>query len=373
MKVKLTQFLGANHSWAVVGWGISEALVELGHEIHLFSTDGIKHLPEKLKPYLIGYTELNKPEKIYGRTPDSDYDCQISYTAMKNFPYYLSNGSINRFGVWIYEWSGYNILPVGFAKNYKYCDKILSPSNFGKKIYIDSGVPADHVVVIPHGITEKDYRNPNQFELKTNKRFKICSNIAQNHTRKYIPGLLDAYGKAFTKKDDVCLILKTTFKPAKAPFEISVKDCLNEFYKKYKDHADLIIITDFIDNMADLYNACDAIFTMSHCEGFYFPGLEGLALGKLSIAPNHGGQLDFLNSSNSLLVEGKEVRADPKSMYWINNNNAKWFQPSIDDAVDKLRFAYQNFESINAKIDKEQILKEYNWISITKRIIELCK
>lgn len=374
MKILIRQFLGKNHSWSVCGWGIAKSLINNGHDVHLFSTDGVTHLPNDLKCNLVGYVEENIPGKIYGRLPDSNYDCQISYTAMKNFPIYLANGSKNRFGIWCYEWIGKNILPTGFAKSYKNCDKILAPSNFAKKIFMESGVPENVVDVIPHGIGE-EYTQNSTIKIPTKKSFKILANIAQNHKRKNLSGLLDAYGKAFSSKDDVCLILKGKDKPIKMGFEISFSDCLNKFKQKYPNHAEIKILSDFIPDISSLYRSVDATFTMTHCEGFYFPGLESIVSGKVAIAPNWGGQLDFLNQSNALLIEGKEERADPSSMYWESKNNAIWFKPSIDDAVEKLRFAKDNYNSINDKVssNKQNYYSQYSWNSIVEKILERVK
>lgn len=374
MKILIRQFLGKNMSWCVVGWGIAKSLINSGHEVHLFSTDGIKHLPESLKENLIGYTEENQ-RQVFGRIPDEKYDCQISYTCMKNFPHYLSSGSKNKFGIWCYEWAGQNVIPTGFAKHYRSCDFLCAPSNFAKKVFMESGILANNIKVIPHGITIKDYQNISTITLPTKKRFKILANIAQNHLRKNIPGLLEAYGKAFSSKDDVCLILKAKDKQVKLPFEVSLKDCLNNFNIKYPQHAEVKLFSDFIPNISALYRSIDAVYTLSFCEGFYFPALEGIASGKLSIAPNWGGHLDFLDSTNSLLVGGKEGRADPRSMYWESKNNAIWFQPDINDAVEKLRYAHQNYEKINVEIDKQRynVYAKYSWETIVQQFINLCQ
>jgi hypothetical protein len=68
------------------------------------------------------------------------------------------------------------------------------------------------------------------------------------------------------------------------------------------------------------------------------------------------------------------VRANPKSMYWESKQNAIWFDPSIDDAVQKLRFAYKNYKDINYNIvlKKEEYREKYSWDSIVKNIIKLC-
>lgn len=62
-------------------------------------------------------------------------------------------------------------------------------------------------------------------------------------------------------------------------------------------------------------------------------------------------------------------------MYWQNNINAIWFRPSIDDAVDKLRYAYNNYETLNIGVDKQKcnIHDQYSWDAISNKFLELCK
>jgi glycosyltransferase involved in cell wall biosynthesis len=375
MKILIKQFLGKNHSWACFGWGIAKGFLEQNHDVHMFSTDGIKNFPSSLKSNLIGYVEEDLPNKIYGKLQDQVYDCQVSYTAMRNFPSYLSSGTKNRFGVWCYEWAGKNVLPVGFAKYYKSCDFVCPPSQFAKQVFMDSGIPETAIKVIPHGIISNDFKQTTTIDLKTNKKFKILANIAQNHLRKNIPGLLNAYGKAFTNKDDVCLIIKGSLKSNKNPFDESLKDCLKVFYEKYNNHAEVKVFTEFVDDISSIYRSVDAVFSLTFAEGFFFPGLEAIAAGKLVIAPNWGGHLDFLDTTNSLLINGKETRANPNSMYWESKPNAVWFESNMDDAVDKLRYAYNNFVEMNEKIELQRInvYQEYDWSNIAKQFLDLCR
>lgn len=373
MKVLIRQFSGKNHSWSHVGWGIGKSLINKGHNVHIFSTDGIEHFPTDLKSNLIGYTKEND-FTVIGKAPDNDYDMQFSYTAMKNFPYYLSHGNKNRFGIWCFEWNGANVLPTGFAKHHNSCDYVCPPSQFAKEVFINSGVPESKIKVIPHGINVEQYSQTSIIKLPTNKKFKILANIAQNHLRKNIPGLLEAYGKAFNNKDDVCLIIKGKEKPIQNPFDVSLNQCIKNFKQQFPNHAEIKIFSEFLTDVSALYRSVDAVFTMSHTECFYMPSLESLASGKLNIAPNWGGQLDFLNKDNALLIDGKEERANPKSMYWESKPNAIWFKPSADDAADKLKYAYQNYEKLNDKIakNKSQILQQYSWDNVAQQFLNLC-
>lgn len=372
MDILLQQFLGLNHSWSFVSQNISRTLIKLGHNVELFSTNGLKHLPEDLLKNIIGF--VDEKGKVNGRLPNKEYDCQISYTAPRNFQNYLSHGSKNRFAIWCYEFAGKNSLPTGFAKNHKFCDKLLPPSNFAKQVFLDSGIPEEKMIVIPHGVDANFSDNTRgKYNLKTKKRFKILVNITQIHIRKNLKGTLAAYGKAFTKKDDVCLVLKISDKKPTQSFELSFFDILKEFKMNFKNHGEIEIINEFITDIDMLYRSCDAVFSLSHSESFNFVALEAAASKKINIVSNYGGHLDFLNNENSLLVDGKEIYADPKALYWESKIGTTYFNPDINDAVDKLRFAYDNTVALTEKFSNNNIIEKYSWDVVVKNILDLIK
>lgn len=379
MRIIWTGFCARNHSWSVVAQNICRQLIKLGNDVHIFSTNGTEHFPDDLMPYLKLSVEenqiqdLNDLNKYADKFLYKEYDLALSYTSLKNFPYYLWRGK-RKLGIWCYEWAGKNVIPKGWAKNYKYCNYILAPSVFTKKIFTDAGIPDSAVEVIPHGIDVEQYKQTTMIQLPTTKKYKILSNIAQNHLRKNITGLLEAYGRAFTKEDDVCLILKAKEKPIKQPFDVSLNACIKQFHHQFPNAAEVKVISEFIDDISALYRSCDSFFTATHCEGFLFPALEAIASGKIPIVPRWGGQIDFLNDDNALLIDGKEVKANPKSMYWEPNNNAVWFQPNMQDMVDKLRYSYEHYEELNKKVEsmRQDVFDNYDWSVIAKNIIELC-
>jgi O-antigen biosynthesis alpha-1,2-mannosyltransferase len=376
--VLIRQFLGGKrHSWQQIAQGFTRAFIKQGITPTLYSTDGIEYLADDLKPYLIGYTD-EKTKKRFGKLPTDQYDMSLSYTLPTNWGPYLANSTKNRFAIYTYEWDApQNPLPFGYAKHYKSCDLILAPSNFSKDIFLHAGIPESHIKVLPHGIDD-GFASNETTSMPTTKTCKILANIVQNHRRKNIPALLEAYGKAFTKQDDVCLILKAKLKPVQADIEVNLKQLLDNFYKQFPNHAEVKLYDAYVDNIATIYNSIDIVFTMSHCEGYWMPGTEAICAGKVCVAPRYGGQLDFLNDDNALLVDGKIERADPKAMYWMMNEkkpNAVWFQPSVDDAVSKLRYAYGNYQTLNAKLasNKHIIQQQYSWDNIANQVIDLCQ
>jgi glycosyltransferase involved in cell wall biosynthesis len=385
----MEQFLGTNHSWSIVGQNIARALVNKGHEIHLRSTNGYDCFPNDLKQYV-------KP------TLDNNYDAQISYTAMINFSKYLSHGIKNRFGIWNFETT---VLPSGFAKHYKATDKMLPSSGYAKEVFVQNGVPTKHAIVVPHGINVQEYASTDTQTLRTGKRFKILANIAQPHVRKNIDGLFEAYGRAFTKDDDVCLVVKVSAKKSihapqpkktarsqraamkmqkkmhnqqvekKNLFDVDFWEIYNRFRKEYPKHAEVEIITDFLDSMVPLYNACNIVFSTTYAECFWLPGLEGMATDNLVIAPNWGGQLEYMNEDNSLLIEGKETRAPKKMQYWAPSPYAKMFTPNIDGAAEKLQMAVKDYDQLMEKFKPgmAEQLERLTWDNVVDQIVELCE
>lgn len=360
MKVSWQGFAGTNHSWAIVAQSICRSLAKQGHEVHLCSTNGYDFFPEDLKP-------------LVRETLDEEYDMQLTYTALKNAPLYLGRGSINRFLAWTFEFAGKNALPDGFAKCYKHTDQLLPPSNFAKQVFADSGVPESHMTVVPHGIDFNLVDSAEPYKFKTKKSTKILAVIAQIHRRKNLVGLLDMYGKAFRRSDDVCLVLKVQDRPPRQAFELSFPELFSQFKSKYKDHAEVEIIKEFVPNIYSLYKSADIVFSASHCEGFGITALDAHALGKINVASNYGGFLDFLNYDNSLLIEGKEFAVPPNYLYWTSKVTTRAFMPNVDSGVEQLRFAVKNKEQLLEKYSSniDLVKTNYNWDKITDQIIGL--
>jgi glycosyltransferase involved in cell wall biosynthesis len=381
MKICWFGFLSKNHSWSIVAQNISRELIRKGHHVDLFSTNGVTHFPEDLKSNLRGYFDENvqvTPEnynELVVSKLEKTYDMQLSYTALRNFCQYFIRGDKNRFGIWNYETT---ILPTAFAKYSKCVDKVLPSSNFSKKIFTDNGMPEDHQMMIPHGIHLDRFTNLGKYPLKTQKKYKILCNIAQPHLRKNIPNLLKAFGKAFKKSDDVCLVLKVSRKSANnstSSFDVNFNQIYDDWTKEFPNHAETELIDKFIVDIETLYNSCDIVWTMANTECFWMPGLEGFAANKVVVAPRYGGQLDFMNDDNSILIDGKLIRAPLQMQYWEPSPYAACFDPDVNQAAAKLKDLVANYDDYLKKFSPkmQELLPEYTWSKVADRIVNLCK
>lgn len=384
MRIKIQQFLfGKNHSWSVVGQNLSRALIKMGHDVDFVSTDGFdeKYCPQDLRPY-VKLANVDNKNIVSEAAKLGTYDCQISYTAPHNWPHYLMNGTKNRFGIWNYEYNNkkftdtYRALLSGFAKYYHACDFVLPSSGFSREVFLSMGIPDENMRVIPHGINLEDFEEKNPWKLNTKKTRKILLNIAQPHRRKALHLALRAFGEAFTKDDDVVLVAKV-FKSNKAghQFDIDFNEIYRQFERKYPKHAEVELVHNYIPNIADIYAACDINFSATYAECWHLPSLEALASGCLNVVPRYGGQLDFCNDSNSLLIEGNIVRAPRDHQYWNFNPYAVHFEINVDDAVRKLQSAVQNYDSLvsSFKSSMSETANKFTWENAAQGILDLCK
>ena len=374
MRIKIQQFLfGKNHSWSVVSKSLGRSFIKFGHDVEFVSTDGFKeeYCPNDLRPFI-------KSE------PTGIYDLQLSYTAPHNWPIYLRNGNKNRFAIWNYEYKNKRgakkTLLEGFSKFSNDVDIVLPSSNFSKEVFEDMKVPADKMVVVPHGVNADDFKTDKITELKTNKKIKILLNIAQPHRRKNLPAALNSFGKAFTKNDDVCLVAKVFIKNKgikgkDSVFDVDFLAMLKTFESKFKNHAEVELVTQYISNIAEIYNVCQINFSATHAECFWLPGLEAMAAGMVNICPKYGGLLDFCNYENSLLVKGLENRAGREHQYWHYNPYAVHFEIDTNDAAYKLQKAVYNYNELieQFKPNMEATVKQFSWDNAAKQILDLSK
>lgn len=358
MKIKIQQYLaGTLLSWAICGQQIGRSLLKMGYNVDLISTDGIdpKYIPADLKPYV--------KEKSEG-----SWDLSIAYTMMKNFPFYLAGGA-KKVGIYNIDST---ILNPEMIKYHNFCDYLCPSSNFSAEVFRKSGVPAEKIHVIPHGINLKDFENKEKYLLKTKKSFKFFWNVATPHLRKNIKDTLKIWGKAFNKTDDVCLVIRANREVKKSPSYVDFPEVIKRFKSEFPQHAEIEVIYDYVSDMVTLYNACNVVIMLSNIEMWSLPCLEAISSNKILIASNYGGQLHYLNDNNSLLVGGNVVRMPSNYAYW-NSKNGEMFSPLIDEAVEKMRYAFENHLNLIEKFGPEnkKTSEEFTWDNATKKLLDL--
>lgn len=103
------------------------------------------------------------------------------------------------------------------------------------------------------------------------------------------------------------------------------------------------------------------------------PLLEALACDKLIIAPKHGGQLDFLNDENSILVDSGEMQAPPSFQYWGYMKGAVVGDPDIEHYKEMLKHVYDNLDEEKNRIREpaKKTVEKFTWEAAAQMILDL--
>jgi glycosyltransferase involved in cell wall biosynthesis len=113
---------------------------------------------------------------------------------------------------------------------------------------------------------------------------------------------------------------------------------------------------------------------LPNAEAFFLPALEMLAAGGTVVTSNYGGQLDFLTEDNSLLVNGKMIRAPKEAQYWNASPYASMFEPNTDEAAEKLQYCTKNISELKIKSQQSclEIKKKFSWDAVVNQIESMC-
>jgi len=159
------------------------------------------------------------------------------------------------------------------------------------------------------------------------------------------------------------------------PFEVNVKTIIENALKGRKNPPEIEVVQTFVPDIGSLYTACDAVVSMSACEGFCLPLLEALACETLVIAPRHGGQLDFLNDDNSLLINTGEMLAPRSMQYWHYHPKSVVGDPNVTHCAELMRRVYNNLEEekIRVAAAREKTVSEFTWDRPAQMILDLAE
>lgn len=250
-------------------------------------------------------------------------------------------------------------------------DEVWTPSNFVRQCYIESGLPADQVHVVPNGIDASLF-NPNapRMALPTQKKFKFLF-VGGTIWRKGPDVLLDAYLRAFTAQDDVCLVIKDmggdSFYKGQNLAEQIKQIAANP------DAPEILYLSDPIApaDIPDLYTACDCLVHPYRGEGFGLPIAEAMACGLPVIVTGAGACLDFCDDSNAYLIPAaRQELAENRIGQWELAGKPFVFEPDRAATAQWMRHVFENPVEARSKGKRasEHIHRNFSWDTAAQRV-----
>ncbi|MBX3746076.1 MAG: HAD-IA family hydrolase [Verrucomicrobiae bacterium] len=187
----------------------------------------------------------------------------------------------------------YGPLPRDWVAQAGQVDEFWVPSEYVRRCYVESGVPAAKVHVVPNGIDPERFRpDAPPLPLATKKAYKFLFVGGTIH-RKGPDVLLKAYLDAFTDSDDVCLVIKD-FGGSSVYAGQTLEARIREL--QVRPGAPEILYLDAElppESMPGLYTACDCLVHPYRGEGFGLPVLEAMACGLPVVVTDGGATDDF--------------------------------------------------------------------------------
>jgi glycosyltransferase involved in cell wall biosynthesis/tetratricopeptide (TPR) repeat protein len=327
------------HSLALVNRHLCDRLVAEGVELSLLVRElppeaGVAEVP--LPPHLSARVNqrLSRPADVHVRhawPPDFRPPDQGHFVLMQPWEF----GSLPR------DW----VRPI-----IEQVDEVWTYSRHVRETFIQSGVAADRVRVVPLGVDVTRFcPDAPKHLLRTSKRYRFLFVGGTIH-RKGFDILLDAYGRAFTAADDVCLVVKDM--GANTFYQGQTAEELIHRFRERPDSPAVEHITDDLseEEMAGLYTACDCLVQPYRGEGFGLPIAEAMACGLPVMVTGCGAALDFCADDRAYLVPARIVQlAEKRIGQWETVDHPWLAEPDVAALMELLRDIIADPESARAK------------------------
>jgi glycosyltransferase involved in cell wall biosynthesis len=252
--------------------------------------------------------------------------------------------------VLIQPWE-YGSLPRAWVQPFlEQVDEVWAYTHAVRDCYIESGIPADRVHVVPLGVDVERFRpGLAPFPLKTQRRFKFLF-VGGTIRRKGFDVLLAAYTQAFTAADDVCLVVKdmgagSFYRGQTAEGEVARLRATPgapeiEYLNQSLTEGDL----------ARLYAACDCLVLPYRGEGFGLPIAEAMACGLSVVVTGLGAALDYCDDSRAYLIPAeKRALAEERVGDWPTVGPPWLAEPDGEALAAMLRHIAAHPEEARAK------------------------
>ena len=262
----------------------------------------------------------------------------------------------------------------------QHVDEVWVPSRHVRNNFLLGGVPEDKVWVTPVGV-DAGLFSPQAapLPLQTKKSFKFLF-VGETSPRKGLDLLLKAYLSAFSRRDDVCLVIKDIdcedYYWRRASAEM-VRECRAnpefaeiEYLDKMLSEADL----------ASLYTACDCFVQPFRTASFPLAALEAMACGLPVITTGYGGALDVCDEQVTYLLKAHEQKHHRDYVgHWRVTGPQMHAEVEIGQLKDRMRHVFNHPAEAKARgaAARAKVCAGFTWEKqatlVQERLAQVCE
>lgn len=276
-------------------------------------------------------------------------------------------------GITTFETDGLSSIRV---RNCNKCGSIWVPCDFNVETFKHGGVSVP-IRVIPYVSEEPKVVPPWRPKGVDDGTFMFLF-VGDFNWRKGWDKLVSAFTQEFSRNENVALVMK--FYGHK--FFGEGTEGIIKAVKAYQDASlgkpKMTIISKFVsdDELTGLFWGCDAFAMPSRGEGWGLPLSEAMAMGKPTMGTRWGGNLQFMNNSNSFLVDVE--RLVPVTQQDLINmgygEGQRLAEPSEASIRSTLRDIFTNRELAAAKGAKaKEDMKQFSPAKIAQLVVSGCE
>jgi glycosyltransferase involved in cell wall biosynthesis len=179
--------------------------------------------------------------------------------------------------------------------------------------------------VVPHAIVPEPQNNAVKKDVF---RVLVVADSRSSLERKNVAAAIRAFEKFAGPNENIELVLKLS----------ALSDETYQYLNLSKTASKTRLITSRLSQkeMSDLYRSADVLLSLHRAEGFGLHMLEAMACGKPVVATNWSGNLDFMSTDNSVLIDAKMLPVQDPFVY-RSFKHAFWADANVDQAAEALR------------------------------------
>ncbi len=230
-------------------------------------------------------------------------------------------------------------MPANWRGDIHVADRLWVPTEWNRTTLRNAGVQRD-LQVVPHVVATHQPADP---PIDIPDDVTVFSTIAVWHPRKRPDWTVEAFARAFTKDDQVLLVVKTPVVtdgwPAGSELERMTWYQLMQVLRRYPNAPQVMLVNDeFTDQqVSGLLQRTDCYVSLSASEGWGLGVFDAATLATPVITTGFGGQLAYLGHDHPGLVPFSWAAVGDSENSPHLEPDMVWAAPDLDAAAMMMR------------------------------------